>query len=166
MEKKLLISREKPSDLLEENGPLLKITMMNGGWEQKVWGTTRCLCRTRQMAIHQLYLETPGSFCSIHRHQHRTNTFVVVKGYVRIVVRMYGRDHIYTLQTRESLSVPEEVLHQFQVIEQGTELLEIYLPVGTTPVDDDDIIRQHPGGKEGVPITRLSHFLVSKERAS
>lgn len=172
-EKPILTSREKPvSSTPSEDKPLRKTTMvMNGGsvqsqWEQKVWGRTRRLFRTPQMSTHELILETPGSFCSIHYHQYRENLFSILAGSVNVVVREDGKDILHHLIEGMTLSVPARVLHQFQVINSAL-LLEAYVPESgfSYDIDDCDIFRQHSGGSVGEPLVAGSLFLVSKIKA-
>lgn len=168
MEKPILTSREKPASFTPSEDKLLRKTTMvtNGGWEQKVWGRTRRLFRTPQMSTHELILGIPGSFCSIHYHQYRENLFSVLAGSVNVVVRQDGCDTLYHLIEGTTLSVPAGVLHQFQVINSAL-LLEAYVPESgfSYEVEDDDIVRQHPGGLVGEPLVAGSLFLVSKKKS-
>ena len=165
MEKELLTKREKPGEFsIQKEEPLLPklTTKMSGTWERKVWGRTRCLSRYPQMSIHELVLEHPGSFCSIHYHERRHNHFYILSGSISVAVREGGRDVIYTMSPGTSLMVPAGLLHQFQVLAKSL-VIEMYTPENGCEVEVNDIVRQHEGGLIGVPLTNGSLFLVSKK---
>lgn len=171
MEKKHLTSREKPVEFStpkEEQLPPQMIIPMNTGsnqneWVQKVWGKTRLVSHTPQRAVHELILNTPGSFCSIHYHEKRDNIFVVLSGMVEVTEKRPGGELSRLLYHGIAHSVSAGVIHQFKTITKDTHLLEIYLPVGADDVDEEDIVRQHEGGLVGQPITPGSRFLVAAE---
>lgn len=165
MEKKILNSREKQGESFtpeEELLPPEMISSMSGGWGQKVWGRTRLIHRTPQMEIHELVLETPGSFCSIHSHKNKLNIFTVLSGMVEVTKKVPGGETSKLLSHGMSTAVPSGVLHQFKTIAKDTHLLEVYLPDGVFELEGEDIARQHQGGLVGYPVVPKSSFLISK----
>lgn len=168
MEKKLLTSREKPVEFSTPEEVLLPpemISSMSGGWEQKVWGRTRVIALNSQRAVHELVLENPGSFCSIHHHEKRHNFFLVLSGEVRVVVRKGKTELPFLLSQGQSLFVAAGEVHQFRVVGHA-HLLEVYLPLAGFTVDEEDIIRQHSGNLTGEPVALGSLLFAATERGA
>lgn len=115
---------------------------MRSEYEKKIWGKTTCVVRRPGFTVHHLVV-VPGSFCSIHRHEHRFNGFFVSKG--SLTIRELGDDgvnKVIELGAGDYYEVAPRVVHQFRS-EGGCEALEIYFP---PDVDGEDITRFSVGG--------------------
>lgn len=117
-------------------------------FNKKVWGTT---ARVMAHPVFEEYIirGVKGGFCSKHRHVHKWNHFHVVNG--ELIVRVWWKDgnpekpDKRHLLRGQGVSIPPGVFHQFEVVEDGTEAIEIYW----ANVDPDDIEREYEGGIMG-----------------
>lgn len=116
-------------------------------WVDKVWGLTRLMTISANSETHKLVLGRYGSFCSKHMHSHKSNVFHVTHGFVRVITEgPKGMWLTHDLFAGCSLYVPPATYHQFQVLETGSEMIEVYFTEDDTEVDPDDIVRQWEGG--------------------
>ena len=109
----------------------------------KVWGQTEPLLQTPFIEIHRLLI-LPNRRCSLHAHQFKWNTFVVLEGRLTIEVHKQA----YALVDRTELG-PGEITtvrpgekHRFITGRQSVKAIEVYYP---EPLSED-IIRQDVGG--------------------
>lgn len=165
-EKPQLETREKPLEFSTQEGeqsPPLVTTTTNGGWEQKCWGKTQLMFRSKEVSLHRLVVDVPNSFCSIHYHANRDNRFTVLSGSIKVVVREAGVEVPHIIQRGHTLMVPAGLIHQFQATTNRCIFLECYTSHdGISPVEISDIVRQHEGGVDGQPVSPGSLFLVKK----
>jgi mannose-6-phosphate isomerase-like protein (cupin superfamily) len=106
-------------------------------YDDKIWGKTSLVVKRPGFTVHHLMI-VPGSYCSIHLHQHRFNGFFVTKG--SITVREFSGDAVakeVALGAGDYYEVAPGIKHQFESIE-GAEALEIYFP---PDVNENDITR-------------------------
>ena len=111
-------------------------------YQPKVWGLTVQFVRHPVFSAHHIIVN-PGTFCSVHRHAHRVNSFFVLKG--TLIVRVWNNEHApddCLLLAGQGCEVPPNVYHQFRS-ETGAEVIETYFPILPT---DDDIHRISEGG--------------------
>lgn len=107
-----------------------------------MWGSTSEILQTPHLQIHLLEIEK-GGYCSEHRHDHKTNHFVVLIGRLEILTWPAGSDRPdrTVLASDEQTEIPAGVWHQFRALDK-TLALEIYAP---TPIEED-IERRTAGG--------------------
>lgn len=108
----------------------------------KVWGSTEPELVTPGIEIHRLSIR-PNSWCSRHRHHHKSNAFLVVSGVLHVrIEREYGVDET-TLGAGQMTRVEPRYFHKFWTGPEGAEIWEIYYP----PVlSGEDIERTGVGG--------------------
>jgi mannose-6-phosphate isomerase-like protein (cupin superfamily) len=108
----------------------------------KVWGTTSLIHASRYVQAHLLEIRA-GGFCSEHRHERKTNTFIVLRG--RLEVRtwpdMTNAFDATELEAGQSMAVPVGVYHQFRAIDD-TLCIEFYEAAEI----EEDIHRRTQGG--------------------
>lgn len=114
------------------------------GWQEKIWGRTRCSLDSLVYSKHELELKA-GTFCSVHYHRFRGNKFVLFQGSVRIVWSYAWKIESKTLKPGDALHIPSLVVHQFQVLEDGV-MTEEYYPERGGKVEHGDIVRLCEGG--------------------
>ena len=142
--------------------------MIGYDWEEKAWGRTRCEWSGPRYSNHLLQL-TKGGYCSLHYHRFRGNVFKVLSGVVR-VVRVYGwQIRSDTLKEDNTLVMPPEVPHQFQVLEAGEMIEEYFRWRGDGTIDLADIERLTIGGCDptlcpAVPSVILENGTFWRER--
>lgn len=107
----------------------------------KVWGSTQQIVANGVLELHRI-VATAGSRCSMHRHKHKWNGFVVESGLLRIVVRKEGYNLIDTtiLKAGDYTQVAPGEFHRFEALED-TVAYEIYW----AQFDHDDIEREDVG---------------------
>lgn len=129
-------------------------------WEDKCWGKTRCISLTATYSQHDLCLEPAGSFCSLHYHENRSNIFAVTRGVVRVVWLM-GWEVRYCTLTEKSMSlmIRANVIHQFQVLEEGF-MIETYQCDGKSIISVDDIHRLSVGGTTNIDLQKEVAILL------
>lgn len=110
----------------------------------KVWGTTERVLVTPFCEVHYITAKA-GSRCSMHKHEHKTNCFYVLKGHLRIVVEKNDYDlvDVTDLMPHERMEVPPNEFHRFEAV-TDVEALEIYYP---TPISGDIVRRDHGEAK-------------------
>jgi len=117
-----------------------------GSIQGKVWGTTKLLFRMNGVSCWELHA-VKGGYCSLHRHRHRWNRFVVLSG--ELVVQQHVEDGDGGTNVDESVvqaggvtDVPPGVMHMFEAKDDSA-VLEFYW----TELDDGDIERFTTGGR-------------------
>lgn len=107
----------------------------------KVWGTTQQIVANGVLELHRIEA-TAGSRCSMHKHKHKWNGFVVESGRLKIVVRKGSYDlvDVTILGPGEYTQVPPGEYHRFEALED-TVAYEIYW----AQFDHGDIEREDVG---------------------
>lgn len=114
------------------------------GWENKIWGRTRCTVSFEYYSRHELEIVKAG-FCSFHYHQFRANRFIVQSGHLRVVTVIGFTAKGYTIGPGESIDVASLVAHQFQAITPVVCVEEYWGDRGGRVIDAD-IVRFTTGG--------------------
>lgn len=110
--------------------------------ERKVWGTKYILRQDSTHSTALLRLEQNWR-CSWHYHNQKYNLFFVVSGIVRIVTQEIDNSFKETLlKENESLIVPPNQYHEFQVVQDSVMIEEMFVEY-----DGQDIIRDNHGGR-------------------
>lgn len=109
---------------------------------KKIWGDTSCIVKHPTFSVHHIKV-MPETWCSVHKHTHRVNSFYVLRGRLTVRSWIHETPHDVVLNAGESLDVPPGMFHQFRS-DIGAEVLEVYFPI--LP-DDDDITRITEGGR-------------------
>lgn len=106
----------------------------------KVWGATSKLFNKNNVEVHMITVKK-GGFCSIHKHDHKHNMFVVLKG--SIIIHEWKNDLKDTtlLACGDHGTIPPGNFHQFEA-PVDAQVLEIYW----ISLDSCDIIRKTIGG--------------------
>ena len=115
--------------------------------DNKIWGFTELMFGTSRYSKHFLTINE-NSFCSLHYHKRRANEFHILSGKLEILV-FYGpmfEKHILT--SGNKLSIPSHVPHIFFAHEKTTATEEYFSDRGDYIIEDSDIIRILPGGKD------------------
>ena len=116
----------------------------------KIWGSTQVVFEWNNIEINRL-LPIKGSFCSEHKHHSKYSRFLVLRGKLRVKIfrehGLAGRAFVDTIDLGpgRSTDIPPGVWHQFEVLEDDTDAIEIYWVV----LDAGDIERRSEGGKHG-----------------
>jgi len=110
----------------------------------KIWGQTSPLFNRHNVEVHYCKIRK-GGYCSIHRHKHKFNQFIVLNGKLKVKIwKDYGtetlEDACILSDTNECI-VPPNDYHQFIALED-CEILEIYW----TDLSASDIERKSHGG--------------------
>lgn len=110
----------------------------------KIWGSTSCLFNKNNVEIHRIEAKK-DSFCSVHKHEHKTNIFFVEQGLLKITI--YRTDAGKEIKD-ETLLGPGDMTyvengldHKFEAMED-TIAFEIYY----LELDQNDIVRKNVGG--------------------
>lgn len=107
----------------------------------KVWGDTQQLYNNGITSIHAINAKC-GGYCSIHKHIHKSNTFHVMSGMLKIeIFHDNGIIDDTTLLAGDSTTVPAGLKHRFTAIED-TRAIEIY----DVQMVGEDIVRDDVGG--------------------
>jgi len=110
--------------------------------EGKVWGTTEPLIVNSALEIHRIKI-IKGGYCSLHKHQAKSNAFYVITG--KLLIERHKKDYKLIdktiLKNGEFTIVPAGEEHKFEA-EKETEALEIYWSL----LNPGDIIRTNVGG--------------------
>tara|TARA_Y100000310_G_scaffold302941_1_gene340803 strand:- start:6225 stop:6986 length:762 start_codon:yes stop_codon:yes gene_type:complete len=103
-------------------------------WGEEIWLVNNDLYGGKLLVLQK------GALSSYHCHLKKTETFMALEGYVRLVVE--GKEHLLTPFTRPKTIEPGEY-HSFKGISESV-IIEI-----STPHDDADVVRERPshGGK-------------------
>lgn len=105
--------------------------------ESKVWGERWVIHQDSTHTTNLLRLKQ-GFRCSWHKHQTKWNLFVVIAG--RVGIKTVDGETV--LGPGEEFTVAPGEMHEFRVHEDGIMIEEMYVTY-----DDNDIERQHVGGK-------------------
>ena len=109
----------------------------------KAWGTTEEIFNNGTVAIHLIKIDK-GGFCSIHKHQFKSNKFYVLEGNLQLNIWTQEKEaDVTVLWAGEMCEVPPLVDHQFKAL-TDVKCLEIY----TVGFKGEDIIRKTVGGME------------------
>jgi quercetin dioxygenase-like cupin family protein len=115
-------------------------------WTPKLWGRMRTVLRDDRLEISEAEIEA-GGYSSIHRHNCKTNTFIVVSG--RLMVKEFSQGVVLSERVLtpvdDPFQVPAGIKHQFEALEP-TRIIEIYRAVAGYCVLADDIARFSEGG--------------------
>lgn len=110
----------------------------------KPWGYSITIYRDDDIEIVAIHVE-PGGYCSLHRHDNKTNEFCVISGELE-VVSSPGDEVLVTVDN--VIEVPARKLHLFRS-PAGCDAVEVYRRLlGGPPVDPHDIVRIIPGGRD------------------
>lgn len=110
----------------------------------KAWGWTRPLLQTPFVEAHFITVEA-GGFCSMHKHDHKFNTFILVSGRLDIEVRKAAYklvDCTKLLKVGDTTTVQPGEFHRFRAGNAGAQAIELY---SLNPIAED-IIREDVGG--------------------
>jgi mannose-6-phosphate isomerase-like protein (cupin superfamily) len=109
----------------------------------KVWGTTTPLLRTPTIEVHLINIK-PNSYCSLHCHQFKWNSFFVIHGALETVVEKndYNLTDVTTLYENQFTTVKPGEYHFFRSSYAPVSALEIYYLESLS----EDIIRKNCGG--------------------
>ena len=124
---------------------------MSNQYQEKIWGR---VCHLFDSEVGVSLLDVNSGFrCSTHYHKHRWNSFKSISAVVDILFlyKEHAQDGILwkpysliELNPGQSLDVPPEIIHLFQVRKSG-KLVEVYWTTDGTPVDMEDIVRFDEG---------------------
>ncbi len=110
----------------------------------KVWGMNRPIFKNHNVEIHYLTIKK-GGYCSEHKHTHKFNKFVVIKGQIKIFVcknyEGYFLEEAIVLNPGEEAIINPGDFHKFEAV-MDTDILEIYW----VELQEDDIFRRNSGG--------------------
>ena len=103
----------------------------------KAWGTTREI----RPDIHLIRV-IAGGYCSVHRHRHRHNGFLVLEG--QLLVRIWQEEcvDVLALGKHDYTEVVPGRWHQFEALTSAS-AIEMYW---TDPASPEDIERRSVGG--------------------
>lgn len=112
----------------------------------KVWGDTECVIATPTFELHKLRIK-PNHKCSLHKHRHKWNAFLVVDGelFIDVVKEDYPLVDVTTLHAGEQTAVRPGEHHRFRTGEQECIAYEMYYLEALS----DDIDRRDHGGPIG-----------------
>lgn len=106
----------------------------------KIWGERRRILLSKECEIDVLYLKK-DSFCSTHRHEHKTNKFYVISGKIEIQTEFDKK----ILVKDEHFSVNPPLTHRFKALEDSIIIELAYVTKGK--IDTEDIKRLSQGGR-------------------
>jgi mannose-6-phosphate isomerase-like protein (cupin superfamily) len=111
--------------------------------EGKVWGETFTMLQTPLISMHRLVIKA-NSHCSMHLHNTKVNSFIVLSGtlFVEVEKKGYPLTDVSTLREGDIISVHPGEYHRFRTGDEPVEALEFYYP---EPVSED-ILRKDVGG--------------------
>lgn len=115
--------------------------------DNKVWGHTELIFESDKYSKHILHIN-PNTYCSLHYHRNRANEIRVNSGRLEIVI-CYGptiESHILT--SGNKIIIPSLVPHLFFAHERTSATEEYFPDRNATNIDESDIIRIIPGGKD------------------
>ena len=108
----------------------------------KTWGTTQVVFEWNNVEVNRL-LPLKGAFCSEHKHHSKYSRFLVLNGKLRIKIFRNALVDVIDLGPGEFTDISPEVWHQFVVLEDNTDAIEIYW----VALDTNDIERRTEGGR-------------------
>ena len=100
--------------------------------EKRPWGKFERFTENERCTVKLIYLDA-GRRLSLQYHNHRKEFWKVVKGPIRVQLDKETR----TLETGESILIPEKAVHRLM----GTETDAIVLEISTGEFDESDIVR-------------------------
>lgn len=111
---------------------------------EKPWGTTQLLFRNNSTEVHRIKV-LEGGYCSIHKHDKKSNMFYVESGRLSIYEQdEHGFNQCVTvLRDGDALTIPSGRYHEFRATED-TIAYEIY---DVDPITEQDISRLNVGGR-------------------
>lgn len=107
----------------------------------KVWGLTTEFFRSQITSVHHLRIQK-GGYCSVHKHQLKTNIFYIISGQLEIVQEVGGQMDTTILGPGQSMEITPGIYHKFEAL-QNTECIEVY----QVSLIEPDIQRRTEGGK-------------------
>lgn len=110
----------------------------------KVWGSTACAYDDGLMHIERVTIK-PMHQCSLHVHEHKANTFIVLSGrmFIDVVKEDYPLTDTTELGPGDLTTVFPGEHHRFRTGVEGCEAFEIY---HLKPLSKTDIRRKGCGG--------------------
>lgn len=108
----------------------------------KSWGDTTSIVVTPFCEMHYININ-PWMRCSKHKHNFKTNVFLVTLG--ELIIKVYQENGLVDetlLQPGQYTTVKPGVFHEFQTRSMSCQAIELYYPEGIK----DDIIRIDAGG--------------------
>ncbi len=102
---------------------------------EKAWGKEIWLCNEKEYCAKWLLI-SPGKQCSLHLHPIKKETFVVIKG----EVRLEHDGKLERLHEGDIRTILPKTLHRFGSY-YGAKILEI-----STHHSDNDVLRTEPSG--------------------
>lgn len=109
---------------------------------EKIWGWTEPLFVRNNVELHRIEANA-GGYCSKHKHEHKSNLFIVESGQLQVTVWDENDEPSHKVLSKgDRFAVPPGVMHQFTAISDVV-ALEVYW----VDLDQDDIIREYVGGK-------------------
>ena len=116
------------------------------------WGKWTRLYMDDQVELRLLEVE-PGGYCTLHRHEHQANVFIVLAGTlnVRVSTRRDGTDAeaLHILNVHEApLKVWPWDTHQFKAESGRVIAYELNIATGPNPLDPSDSIQLGPAGRD------------------
>ena len=113
---------------------------------EKIWGISVPLYQDQHIEVARMAVRC-GGHSARHKHLHKNNTFVVVRG--RLLVTRYDEDggaieRVLTPR-EESYTVPSDVEHRFLGLDENSVVYEIYVAEEGHVIDPSDIIRRDQG---------------------
>lgn len=124
---------------------MLRLDVISGMKEGKVWGTTQALFCHNNVECHLIHF-AKGGYCSTHKHKNKYNRFIVIRGRLKISVTKYNVPHSAVLdetilEVGQITDVAPDVEHKFEALEDGS-AIEIYW----VDLDPNDIERNGSQG--------------------
>lgn len=116
----------------------------------KAWGATEILLQRPTIEVHRMQI-APNTRCSMHKHEHKWNAFLVLSGRLKIIVRK--NDYALTDETillpGEMMEVAPGEFHRFEAGGEPVDAIEFYY---LEPLSED-IVREDCGGATQARIT-------------
>lgn len=116
--------------------------------EEKPWGLTQNIFANHYIQINRIIVN-PGSYCSLHLHEHKSNIFSIISGELEIYCQPLDTKHTISPDKLTCIEIQPGIKHRFYSRE-GAEAYEIYILKNKQFVDIprfiEDIIRFSPGG--------------------
>ena len=113
---------------------------------RKAWGSSYHVYRDRFLEVISIEARL-GGYSSRHRHNHKSNAFLVARGALRITL-YEGEDRMDRVITvcNGPFVIPAGLDHRFLSLEDGTLAYEFYAALPGHVVDEFDIVRSDRGG--------------------
>ena len=115
--------------------------------DNKIWGHTELMFGTKRYSKHLLNINN-DSYCSLHDHKNRANEFEILSGKLEVIT-FYGPSYMKNILTSGNrLLIHSCVPHIFFAHDNTVAVEEYFSDRGNEHIDDSDIIRIMPGGKD------------------